>query len=662
MKKHNMSAVLVEPRAMVPHVNGEAAQRGEARLALNVREQEQALQVTGMPATAGAITAGERLLLMTDGHRVTAAGLTVKIDGTAVVTLDSPIVGAYRIGSMIVVVGQGGLTYLSLVNGSWRVMNPADAVPALTFAASTATSQATIEAYEFAEPYSQWRAPLTDEDASALSRMLRAAWDALNADAVAEGRHVAPMLVRWAVRLLDDTYLWMSDPVRVGDETLVNADRIDALVDYDSSGFTGTQATVMPLVHYSVAVQVTRDIAAEWLPLVKSIDVLATDEARLLTASRALDYRCITRTSGAREYVLEMGLSRRSATAIARGFNVSPWRLVATAPAAAHLSGSDFAAPMEDLSLSWADCAAVGSLGRLTGAVCATAAGGRLYCCTAAGDVVVTAPGNALVEAHRRRVAGPSPLAMAVVTKPLYSGGFGRYPVYLFTDDGIYAIPQTTMGSLGEARLVDRQVIDGAVSPVEGGGDVWFVSRHGHLCRLRGAQVSVCQCDVHYKALAWCQAHGELWLLPREGCPRVMMASGAMSERSLEVADLYSDPLHALAVTATGTLLDLEQETAAVMPVQWHSHPVGLDALMGLRVGRVLWHLSSSAATLTLRVNGQRGVMAAERDVSVIHVDGAIDQPLATAPILVPARTVTLHLDGTAASGTLLLPVKLYLH
>ena len=65
----------------------------------------------------------------------------------------------------------------------------------------------------------------------ALERILRAAWNALLADAAADGRHAAPMLVRWAVRLHDDSYLWISDPVRVGDATLANADRISAIVD-----------------------------------------------------------------------------------------------------------------------------------------------------------------------------------------------------------------------------------------------------------------------------------------------------------------------------------------------------------------------------------------------------------------------------------------------
>ena len=656
MKKHSFKEALVEPRAMVPHANGEAARRGEAVLAQNVREQESSLQVTGVPATVGAITPGERLLLMTGGHIVTANQMTVKIDGQPVATVEGAIQGAYLIGEVIVVVASSGLTYLKRFEDEWTALEPDDAVPTLTIGAATAIARADVGAYSFAEPYNQWQAPLADADISGLERQLRAAWNALNADAVAEGHYTSPVLVRWAVRLQDDTYLWISDPVRVGDETLANADRIAAPVVNDSSGFTGTESTTLALTRYSLTVDVTGGISAAWLPLIKSIDVFATDAARLISSSRSLDYRCITRIDGEREYVLEMGLSRLSPDAITRQLNSSPWRLVATAPASADLSGSDFALPVEQLTLTTAQCATIGSLTRLEGVVCSTAASGRLYCCTSAGEVIVSAPGNAMAQSHSRIVAGALPLAMAVVTKPLYSGGFGRYPVYLFTDDGIFAIPQRATGTLSEARLVDRTVIAADVPPVEGGGDVWFISRHRHLCRLRASSVTVCQRHVSYTAMAWCDAYRELWLLPARGYPVAMMASGTMSERTIDAASLYSDSLHAVAVSDTGSLLDLEQEEAAEVPVKWHSYPIALSPLMARKVRRVVWHLTSTGADLTLRVTGQWGIMGIDHDVSLITVAGAIEQPLATAPILIPARTLRLLLSGMATTGTLLLP------
>ena len=654
--KQKMKMTRVEPRAMVPLTNGEAATSGMARLARNVRECEQSLQVTGMPAAVGTIAVGDWLLTLSEGHTVTVGGQVVKIDGVEVLTASSAVVAAHAIGGMIVIVAQDGLTYLAPQGDGWAVMNPADAVPQLSFTASTSTSRADIAAYAFAQPYSQWHAPLADVDTSALAGMLRTAWNTLNTDARASGRHTAPMLVRWAVRLNDDTYLWMSEPVRVGDETLSNANRISAIVNSGSDGFTGTRATVMTVTHYALDVVQTRPMDARWQSWVKSIDVFATSEAQLLNATHTLDYRCLTRTTGEREYVLEMGLSRRGADAIAQQLAASSWRLIATADA----TGAHFAAPVEPMTLSPSQCNTLATPLQARDVVSSTMAGGRLYCCTRRGDVIVSAPGNALAEAYRRSVLGVVPLAMAVVTRPLYSGGFGRYPVYVFTDDGIYAIPQGAMGRLGEARLVDRTVIAPGVAPVEAGRDVWLMSRHGHLCRLSGSQLTVMVRHVNYRGMAWCNAHNELWLLPPSGNPVVMMTSGAMSERTLTVGQLYSDPRHAIAVDPAGAVLDLENEQESVMPVAWQTHPVALDALMAHAVKRVVWHVSGEAVSLTLGLQGQRGIMAGDVAVSTITVAGAVHQPLAAPTPAWRVRSVRLAVTGEAQTGTLLLPSLIY--
>ena len=658
--KKQMREIRVIARAMASLANGEAAQCGEAMLAQNLRERESSLQVVGEPAVVGAIAVDDRLLLLLGGHTVTCRGTVVKIDGAPVATVTGNIVGAHAVGDLVVVVTDVSLTYLAHRDGAWIVLDPSDAVPQLDFVTSVSTSSTAMDAYPFAAPYSQWQAPLADADRTALTARLRTAWTALTSDIHAEGRHLAPLLVRWAVRLIDGSYLWMSEPVRVGDMTLSNAERIAAMVETSGGSFTGIQATSLTLTHYSLDISVTRDIAAEWLPLVSSIDVFITDEAQLLTAGRTLDYRCVTRTTGGREYVLEMGLSRRSTAAIGRQLASSPWHLVATATAAGQVSGSDFGAPVKALTLTNAQCGAIGQLPSLEGVVCSTMAGGRLFCCTRDGDVVASMAGNALAEQHRRRVTGAVPLAMAVVTRPLYSSGFGRYPVYVFTDDGIYAIPQSATGTLGEARLVDRTVIAHGVSPVEGGGTVWLLSRHGHLCRLDGSRLSVCHHDMGCTAMAWCDAMHELWLLPATGFPVVLLPSGRLVTRTVAASQLYSDPRHAVAVTVAGTVLDLEHETPSLVPVAWHSHPIAQHPLLAEAVRRVVWHLSGSEVNLTLKVVGQRGVMSGDSDVSVITVEGSVDQPLATPVMAVRSRTVRLALDGMARSGTLLLPTLVY--
>lgn len=654
-----MRETRVVARAMAPLANGEAAPSGTAVTAVNVREREQSLQVTGVPTVVGRIAADERLLTMAAGHVVTCRGRTVMIDGVQVAQCGCDIVGAYHTGGMMVIVARDELIYLMQGDNGWMVMDPADAVPQLTFTADLTTSSADIPAYSFVEPYQQWRAPLADDDVTALSGMLRHAWSNLHSDAVASGLRSAPVLVRWAVRLYDGSYLWVSDPVRVGDETLSNAGRIAATVDNDSSGFTGTQASVLTQRHYRIDIGVARGIAAAWLPLVAGIDVLATDEASLLTASRTLDYRCLTRTTAGREYVLEMGLSCRGADAISRQLVGMPWHVIATAPAAA-MGGSDFAEPVTSATFTAEQCASLATPFVPHDVVCATAASGRIYCCTRGGDVMVSAPGNALIESCRRSVLGVVPLAMSVVTRPLYSGGFGRYPVYVFSDDGIYAIPQSASGTLGEARLVDRTVIDAMVPPAEAGADIWLMSRHGHLCRLNGAKLTVVYCDVAYRELAWCNAYGELWMLPASGYPMALMASGTMSERTVAVRQLYSDPRHAVAVSPDGDILDLEQEQPAMQPVAWHTHPLALHPLLGEAIHRVVWHLSSEGASLTLNVEGQRGVMTGDIILSQMTVTGAVSQPLASPTMVRQVRTLRLSMAGEARTGSLLLPTLIY--
>ena len=659
-KRQEMKETLVIPQGMVSLANGEAAPCGTARQAVNVRERERSLQVAGAPAVVGQIDAGDRLLLIHDGHYVTCSGRDVKIDGMRVVAATGDVLDAHVVGGLVVIVTRSGLIYLSQRDAQWVVLDPRDAVPVLTFGATVGSVSTDLPAYTFASPYSQWRAPLSSVDTSALEGQLRSSWTTLNNDCRAEGHHTAPMLVRWAVRLKDGTFLWMSDPVRVGDETLANAQRIAATVTTTSNAFTGIESTVLTLLHYDLDITVDRDIAPEWLPLVESIDVFATSEAQLLSDSHTLDYRCLTRTAGNREYVLEMGLARRSAAAIGAQLSSSSWRLVASAPVAVHITGNDFVAPRQSLTLTPDECSTIGVMMSLDDVSCSTTAGGRLYCCTSGGDIVVSAPGNALVEVHRRSVLGTLPLALSVMTRPLYSSGFGRYPVYVFTGDGIYAVPQTPQGTLGEARLVDLTVIAAGVRPVVAGRDVWFLSRHGHLCRLGGSQVGVVLRDVDVVAMTWCNAHEELWLLPSSGHPTVVMTSGKTSRRTVAAAQLYGDTLHAVAVTAAGQVLDLEQETPSMMPVSWHSHPVALNALMAAAVHRVVWHITGDETALTLAVTGQRGIMSQHRPISSMTVNGAVDQPLAAPVMAVRGRTMCLALDGEAMTGTLVLPAIIY--
>ena len=84
------------------------------------------------------------------------------------------------------------------------------------------------------------------------------------------------------------------------------------------------------------------------------------------------------------------------------------------------------------------------------------------------GVVVVSAVGNPLVTQWRATVSGCHILALGAACRPIYSGGFGRYPIYVFTTQGIMALPQSTSGNYGEPRLITETVIAGDSHPVAG--------------------------------------------------------------------------------------------------------------------------------------------------------------------------------------------------
>ena len=81
---------------------------------------------------------------------------------------------------------------------------------------------------------------------------------------------------------------------------------------------------------------------------------------------------------------------------------------------------------------------------------------------------------------------------------------------------------------------------------------------------------------------------------------------------------------------------------------------------MGSLVKRVVWHVVSDDADLTLRVTGQRGIMSRDWIVSHMTVQGAIDHPLASPTMSVHARTLALALEGQALTGTMILPTLIY--
>lgn len=669
------SKMTIVPRGATQPCVAECATAGEAAVAINVRECDGALRVTGQPRTVSQLTAGERLLLADDDRQLTLDGRLVKLGTTVLTTLDGELVGAHRVGDIVVLATTAGIQWLRRTSDSYVPVTLSGACPRITLTAMEGdTVSATMDALTFGAAYSQWPATLSTSDLSQLSTRLRQAWAQTGQAIDAASAYGGMMQVRCAVRLLDDTYLWLSDAVTLGNDTLADAQPIVTDTTLDSTAVTGIPATTLTRHRYRVGITVEQGIAAEWLQLVKAVDILATTCVSPVVINGTAQYRGIGIGGSVRRPRLEFGLPAVSEGAISSQLSQSGWHVIATTSDQAALSGhrwvSDAVAPSSQTVIpgitSYVVTRCVEDSDRLTAAaaraieqnatalrpVASTTCNGRLYCIDADGILAVSRPGNPLVTARQQVITGATVRAIMPLSRAIYSNGFGRYPLALFTTEGIYALPQTTAGAVfGEARLLDRTVIATGCRPIEGNRNLYFASGRGHLCRLRGSEVDVIWRDVGLCELAWDDAHRELWVRQTDGTMWAIMPSDRVSLRTVGCMQLYGDTAHALAVTDTGRVLDLTDEADVdSQSFEWQSHPI-----VSPRPVEVVWQVMGDG-TVTLALTGERGISCHGFVLGRLRVSGTINAPLRQRLLSPPLRTLRLHATGIAASGTLLLP------
>lgn len=103
-------------------------------------------------------------------------------------------------------------------------------------------------------------------------------------------------------------------------------------------------------------------------------------------------------------------------------------------------------------------------------------------------------------------VSTGSIIAMAAATRAMSQGQFGQYPLYVFTDEGVWALAVSESGSFASAHPVSREVILSPSALVQLDDSILFATEHG-LIQLAGAQTQCLsesianQCTVEVAAL-----------------------------------------------------------------------------------------------------------------------------------------------------------------
>lgn len=281
---------------------------------------------------------------------------------------------------------------------------------------------------------------------------------------------------------------------------------------------------------------------------------------------------------------------------------------------------------------------------------------------SAHGRLTVSHIGQPLVQEFCHTVTGAEILALAATERPIYSGGYGRHPLYVFSSQGIYVVPQSSSGAFGEAKLMSRKVIDAHTWPVSGGGKVWFVSAHSQLCAIEGSKVEVVIQQWHSATLAWNDAEHELWSLQPGGTLHIADADGFFSQLTLALNSLYFSGEAALAVTPDGGVLNICSSVPAEQLVKYVSHPVGLSPDMRQQVKKIIWKVFGTDQHLRLSLLGERGESLNSFNICSVNAVGDISAPIVLPVISPPARTVRLKVEGTSSSGTIILGADLYIN
>ena len=621
---------------------------------LRLNQEGNALVVTGLPEQRGTVPAGHRLVCADGSHLITLYDGRLWCDGSEVAALSGELRGIHRVGPLLVVSTSAGMVYLADSGIGYDVVSLDDALPSLSVAAQGATAvTSSLPAIAFAEPYDRWQAPLSQADVTAVTAALRTAWNSVTGRAQAYGLHYARLRVRYGVRLWDDSYLWMSEPVTLGGNLPGNAPRVTVDVDVDSGGrYVGVPAATLSLTTFTLGVSVNSGVGEQWRSMIKAVDVLVTDQAQLVQDTATLDYRCLTTSGGTRRAVLDYGFVARAAAQVDAQLVRSPWRVVASCTDLDALAQGRWveSAVVPDITMSAAQGEQM-ALPAQRRVVASLLCNGRLYVADDTGLMTTSRAGNPLVVERECVVTGARLLGMAQVPRSLYSGGFGRYPVYLFTDEGIFALPLTAQGAYGEPRLLDRTVLAAGCQPVEGNRDIYFTSWRGHLCCLQASTVTVIKAGAEVRQMVWDDVHGELWCRAVDGAVSALLADGTMCCRTLQAVHFYGDLTHALAVTATGDVLDLTAERQAMMDVEWLSEPV--ECPKPLR--RIMWQVYGDDVSLRLDVLGERGVSCHGFLVNRLEVTGRVAAPIVVPLFAPPLRTMRRRITGRAATGAFLI-------
>lgn len=782
-----MKKITIIPKGVSERQNKENGVPGECALLMNMRERNASLEVVGKWKEVADIVSPEQIILIDrrgvadyfishrNGvvyvHGMRVAGVYTMLN-REVCSTEGEVLWAQSVGDFVTIGTSSGIKYLYYDGSGYEEMKREDMAPQLAFKAVNVTGIAQkVPGVDFKESYSRWSV-LEEGDKQDMRDVVIEAYKSLLKTAESKGAYIQPVAVRYAVRLWDDSYAWLSAPVIVGVGVQCQS-MVSSVVDGSLSGCEDSAITANL---YNIGVTMIAPPSKQWSRLIKSVDVLVSDELEPYVGN-SITCRC---ESSSANYYITYGLPQRErSVAIAEIVNPTSWHVVAkvtdmdklsdlsvvlrsklydenisrkmvadvtrnigcdiVSNSAINLNGKLCSAGHRHVMRNaWKSAQYWGS--KIIGQSCEVIITAKLR--TINGDAVkvsaesydytpinlnslITYPdsrakelnikilsndsikewsggltgideqgmayfvnpelndnvsvvgysfyepteqntneqflteltmsrcGNPFVIEQYRSVGQGEVINLAVAAKPIFSGVFGRYPIYAFATDGIYAVAYKNTGDYKDAQLISHRRIGAQKAIASSGEEVYFVSSQGEVCALLGKEVKVLGKDAEIKQLSWVDVYKELIVRHGDNTVCVYMPGGRRYDRDAGLRNVYGDFHDAIGEDTNGRLVDLNIEQRGVMPVMLEIYPIALNdgeliAPMQLTTNQV----GGFAENAQINLLGSDGIKCEWKELITIPLVGTCCHRIEKRVYARPCRLVKLKLTGNAATGT----------
>ncbi len=331
-----MKQLKIVPKGVTNRFNIESGEPGECRMLENMRERNSALETVGEWNVLGAIKPNCRLMLIDrrkdENLFISCSGKDVYLSGrqrganyieenALICSFEGDVKWLQSVGNFVVAATTKGTRYLRYVLGEYERLDVIDMIPQLKFGAVNSVEvRETIAGATFLNNYTEWNI-LDDKDFKVLKGNVQEAYNSLNERASQTGSYVQPVAVRYAVKMWDGSYAWISAPVIVGNGVQLSS-MISAQVDNNVSGYSDSD---MSGSIYNVGVTVMKSPSSDWLPLIKSVDILVSEQMSPFISG---ELKCRCETSGGTRY-LTFGLREKERlVSTAELVNPAKWRVL----------------------------------------------------------------------------------------------------------------------------------------------------------------------------------------------------------------------------------------------------------------------------------------------------------------------------------------------